>query len=72
MDLNLKMNGTMARIYVGETLHLAFDTLNYMGVQSWIRDYFTIELYFTDAAPILLEYDSKEKWEKMLKIIDSI
>ena len=70
------LDGTL-RIYIDGILHLRIYNgvlLENTDLQSWIDDtrsprMYCIELYHRKKA-ILLEYDDKELWEKILKILD--
>jgi hypothetical protein len=58
------------RILFGEIVHLAFKHNKVIGFQSWrsVGIYY-IELTFDSGAAVVLEYDSKSKWESVVKII---
>ena len=67
-------NFSSFRIYINDILHLQLLMDNHDGLQSWHvgknnRTYI-IEFYRKKGEPILLEYDKKEKWETILKLID--
>lgn len=59
-------------IFINDTLHIHFKKREFIGLQSWKHndmDY-KIELYFKCAYPVLLEYDSRHKWEQVLKALN--
>lgn len=62
------------KIYIDNILHLEIRMENHDGIQSWYEDsgkkMFCIEFYRKVGASILLEYDEKDKWETILKLID--
>ena len=57
----------VCRVFINDTLHLAFPTDQLAGVQSWIVStrepvFCAIELTVGRSRPILVEYDNKETW----------
>lgn len=62
------------KIYIDDILHLSLKIEDYAGVQSWINgrtgSVYEIELYVKGISHIVLGYDKKETWEKILKLID--
>jgi hypothetical protein len=60
-------------IYISTLLHLVFKTDTYIGFQSWIdEDYYIIEHYFNNGTTIKSKYDTKDKWQAILKELDLI
>lgn len=60
------------RIYFDGVLHLHIKLLDLIGFQSWIHgenEYF-IEYYFTGGAKITTAYGDRQKWTKVLAIIE--
>mgnify|MGYP003440852097 FL=1 len=62
---------TSVCISINGIQHLNFLKRKYIGLQSWYesKNDFKIEIYL-DGAIILLEYNSLEKWQAILKIIN--
>lgn len=60
------------RIYFDEILHLHIDKTDLICIQSWYmtKTDYRIELYFKEGNPVILEYDSMEKWKSVLKLFD--
>lgn len=58
-------------IYINDKLHLKINTHDILLVQSWYESDcdFKIELVFKDNTA-LIEYNSFEKWTKVLQILD--
>jgi len=61
------------KIYIDGLLHLSFYKNRLSGVQSWYHgpDFYAIELTLSDAV-ITTEYDSREKWEQILRELDQV
>lgn len=59
------------KIYVSEILHLDIKLDSFIGLQSWYanKNDCKIELYFKDRI-IVLEYNSVDKWKRILKLLD--
>ena len=56
-------------------LHLQLDFNNHAGMQSWYdgnteQKVYSIEFYRKQGESILTEYDSKDIWEQILKLLD--
>lgn len=62
------------RIYIDNILHLELPIDNHDGVQSWLvgtnNPYYCIEFYRKQGEPILLEYEDKDIWVRILDLID--
>jgi hypothetical protein len=59
-------------VYIDGKLHLRIKLLDLVGFQSWIHgsnEYF-IEYYFASRDKITTVYGTKDKWFKMLEILD--
>ncbi len=67
-------NNHNLRIYINEILHLQIIMENHNGLQSWLEGTnnfnFFIELYKKGQPSVLCEYDDKERWETILKLLD--
>ncbi len=62
------------RVYIDGFIHLEILMESYNGMQSWLEglvkyNYF-IEFYQKDGDAILCEYDDKQIWLDILKLID--
>lgn len=59
------------KIYINDLLHVAVKIKDLSGVQSYFRgeEWFCIEFYTEKI--ILCEYNSKEKWIAVLKLIEN-
>lgn len=62
------------KIYIDGLLHLELPMNNHCGVQSWLegsnKQMYFIEFYRKEGNSILLEYDDKDIWCEILKLID--
>lgn len=70
------------KIYCGELLHLALKRSKYLGFQAWVEDrpgplpaepsktWFCVEFYLEGQAAVLCEYDTRQKWEGLLRLLD--
>lgn len=59
------------RIFINGTLHLFFQRADILCLQSWkeTEHCCKIELY-TRHRSVVLEYNSREKWRKVLELLD--
>lgn len=63
------------KFFIGGVLHCAFRSAEFAGLQSWIESAnaaYSIEITLRGGAVITLEYDSAQKWEKMLDLLGFI
>jgi hypothetical protein len=62
------------RLYINDSLHLDLLMDTYNGMQSWLegsgRYNYVIEYYRKNDELILCEYDDKQIWLDILKLID--
>jgi hypothetical protein len=60
------------RIYIDGILHVHLLSDRYVGMQAWIeRDgKYCIELTVSEGKNILMEYENKETWAAILKLLD--
>ena len=62
------------RIYINDLIHIDLPIKEHNGLQSWLegsdrRRYF-IQFYRKIGEPIILEYEDRNIWEEILKVID--
>lgn len=55
-------------------LHVTFKRSNLISIQSWRQgeNNYYIEYLFNEGNPLLTDYDSKEKWEEILKELEKV
>lgn len=71
MEINFKISFNNLKIYFDNILHLKIDINKLVGIQSWKRKHkYFIEYTFDNNTTIECEYDSRDKWEKILKYLD--
>lgn len=60
------------RIYIDGILHVHLLSDRYVGLQSWIDGgtKYCIELTVSEGSNILMEYENKETWVAILKLLD--
>ena len=70
MIASVKRSGDELRIYINNILHLLI-TDRITSIQSWNEEdkWYKIEIQ-TKHNSVLLEYDSFEKWKKILELIN--
>lgn len=58
-------------LYFENISHIQFDRTTVDGYQSWsyFNGVWSIEILFKSGSVLLLEYDSKDKWIKVLDIL---
>ncbi len=59
------------RIYINDIIHFYIDKSKLVSIQSWYetKTSFKIEIS-TTSGDVRLEYNNKEKWKTILKLID--
>ena len=70
MTASVKRSGDELRIYINNILHLLI-TDRITSIQSWNEEdkWYKIEIQ-TKHNSVLLEYDSFEKWKKILELLN--
>ena len=70
--ISLSLNGDVINIRINGLIHLSFKRSNLIGFQAYKEDrgLWSIEFYFKDGPAILAEYDKRERWVDMLKVIE--
>lgn len=72
-NISLRIINGVIRIYINELLHLSLRQDNLLGIQSYVFGYsqndYRIEFYLKETT-IIVEYDTKDKWEQILRLID--
>ena len=64
------------KVYINDIIHLSFLKQRYIGLQSFIStgtipNYY-IEVYFIGNDSIILEYNNREDWVQILKLLEVI
>lgn len=63
-------------IYINDVLHLSIQRNLYGGLRSWREPMdkyqYKIQITLKECQPMLLEYDTAEKWEQVLKELQKI
>jgi hypothetical protein len=71
----LTTKGDYFKVYIDGLLHLALKKDEVKGVQTWATDGdinpFKIEFY-SHFGEVLIEYDTLDKWKRMLKLVDKM
>lgn len=63
--------GGFLKIFINGILHIAIEQNKLIGVQSWkMGSGFYIIRFYTPTRKITCEYDSYEKWEKILGLLN--
>lgn len=72
-NISLRIINGVIRIYINELLHLSLRQDNLLGIQSYVFGYsqndYRIEFYLKETT-IIVEYDTKDKWEQILRLIE--
>jgi hypothetical protein len=70
MEATLTFTGDTVKIYVDGILHLCFRD-RIIAIQAWKeeRNWWKIEVVMTSKT-VLLEYDSPDKWEQIINLLD--
>lgn len=78
MAIKGKRGWKWSYIYFGSLIHLKFRRRRCQGYQAWYDKtapgpcYWFVNLYFTENEPIELEYDSRDKWERVISELDRV
>ena len=74
MEYDIKIKDNAIKIYFNGYIHVAIKQKDIKGFQSWImgdeNKKYCIEFYI-DKVSILTEYDERDKWETILKLLDN-
>lgn len=71
MKINHEITHKIITIYIDNIPHIQFDRETVDSFHSWsyFNGVWSIEILFKSGSCQLLEYDSKEKWVKILNIL---
>lgn len=72
MKIEAKSDSEDVRVYVDNILHVRFPRDKNIKLQSWIDGHsktYTIEIFVKNSC-VKMVYDNKQKWEKVLKLLD--
>lgn len=72
MKTDINISGDEVKVFINDILHLSFKE-KILSIQSWNEQnkFWCIEIK-TKNTNILVEYDSPEKWEKILNLLNKI
>lgn len=73
MEVTTKRSYEQLKVYINNSLHLNIKLKDLIGFQSWIhgdKEYY-IEYTFVGSVVITTAYGEKEKWQKVLEILDN-
>lgn len=71
LEITKKVTYDLTKIYFGDTVHLAFVRREVVGFQSWKSvGVYSIELMFRNGAAITTEYDDRDKWKRVVALIE--
>jgi hypothetical protein len=72
-EYSISVEDNQVKIYINELIHLMLRKDKLLGFDSWILENasfkYCIEFYL-QGSTILLEYDTREKWEAILRLLD--
>jgi hypothetical protein len=66
------VNGTSAKLYIDDILHLCFNIRKFIGVQSWNWQHLWVIEITLQGGMIRLEYNNRSLFEGILKLIDEM
>lgn len=70
--ITTKTDINLSKIYINDTLHLAFVRTKLLGMSSWYDfEKFTIQLVFQDGN-LIVEYGNKELWKEVLNKLEKV
>jgi len=66
----LEENSSQVKIFINDVMHLLINKKKLVGIQSWKygHEEYVIEISY-DTCNTCCSYDTKEKWENVLKLI---
>lgn len=69
-----KIDAGVFTLYVNGLMHLRFDVKNLLAFHSYkdSNSSYGIDVYLNGEAIVSLEYDTKEKWQAVLKELDKL
>jgi hypothetical protein len=72
MEITRQVTFDLTKIYFDDICHLAYVRSHVVGFQTWFSppSMYSLEITFRDGATILTEYDDKEKWKTVIKLIE--
>lgn len=75
INIEFKLKDNIISIFINKLLHLKINISYVDAIHSYIEDEevykFKIDIHFKNKETLLkLEYDTKEKWEKILNILN--
>lgn len=73
-DVTSITKDNIIKIQIKGITHLSFRLDMFVGFQSWIVNdsWFIVEIYMLQGDPILLEYDNRIIWERVISSLDNI
>lgn len=75
MNATVRVKENVLKVYIEFVLHLRVLYSDIKGVQSWqdSNGFYYIEFYVEGSNQLVeLEYDDKEKWKQILKLLDEV
>jgi hypothetical protein len=70
IEITKRVTFDVTKIYFGEVLHLAVVRREIVALQSWKScGVWFIEITFKCGASVLAEYDTPEKWQRVIELI---
>jgi hypothetical protein len=74
--IELKQKDGIVKIYINDLIHITFRVSDLVGIQSWLDGSenvkYTIEYTLKGGVVILSEYFVREKWIKILQLLDTV
>jgi len=71
IDITRKVTYDLTKIYFGDVVHLAFVRKEVVGFQSYKSiGVYSIEVTFRNGSSITTEYDDRDKWERVISLIE--
>jgi len=69
---NIEIRNGRVNIYIDSLLHLSFSQLSYLGLYSYRDDtsWYGLDIFLKETT-LTLEYETRETWEQVLKLLDS-
>lgn len=71
MTVTKKVTYDLTKIYFADVLHLAFVRRDFVGLQTWkSTGLYTLQLTMRDGAEITAEYDTEDKWQSVIRLVE--